>query len=63
MSNPTSWATDATQLAMNAVRQYVPSTTNTADGRGNVWKYSYDLHGYVSPIPSFSLRHKRIGRP
>jgi RHS repeat-associated protein len=50
MSNPTNWATDPTQLAMNAVRQYVPSTTSKTDGRGNVWKYSYDLHGYVTSM-------------
>jgi RHS repeat-associated protein len=50
MSNPTSWATDATQLAMNQVRQYVPSTTSETDGRGNVWKYNYDLRGYVTSV-------------
>jgi YD repeat-containing protein len=50
MSNPTNWATDATQLAMNQVRQYTPSTTSKTDGRGNVWQYSYDLHGYVTSV-------------
>jgi YD repeat-containing protein len=48
MSNPNNWATDQTQLAMNQLRQYLPSTTSKIDGRGNVWRYSYDLHGYVT---------------
>ena len=34
MSNPTNWATNDTALAQNMVRQYVPSTTSKADGRG-----------------------------
>jgi RHS repeat-associated protein len=50
MSNPNNWATDQTQLAMNQLRQYVPFTTSKTDGRGNVWKYSYDLHGYVTSM-------------
>jgi RHS repeat-associated protein len=50
MSNPNNWATDATQLAMNQLRQYLPSTTSKTDGNGNVWKYSYDLHGYVTSM-------------
>jgi RHS repeat-associated protein len=48
MSNPTNWATDPTQLAMNQLRQYTPSTTSKTDGNGNVWKYGYDLHGYIT---------------
>src|SRR5262249_41045719 len=50
MSNPSNWATDPTQLAINAVRQYVPSITSKTDGRGNVWKYTYDLHGYITAL-------------
>lgn len=48
LSNPNNWATDATQLAMNQLRVYLPSTTSNTDGRGNVWKYQYDANGYLS---------------
>ena len=48
LSNPNGWATDATQLAMNQLRVYLPSTTTNTDGRGNVWKYEYDSNGYLS---------------
>jgi RHS repeat-associated protein len=48
MANPNNWATDQTQLALNQVRQYLPSTTSKTDGNGNVWKYSYDQRGYVT---------------
>jgi RHS repeat-associated protein len=50
LSNPTNWATDPTQLAMNQLRVYVPSTTSKTDGNGNVWKYGYDLHGYITSM-------------
>ena len=46
LTNTSNWATDPTQLAMNLMRVYTPSTTSQTDGRGNVWKYSYDSHGY-----------------
>ncbi len=48
LSNPNNWATDATQLAMNQLRVYLPSTTSNTDGRGNVWKYQYDSNGYLT---------------
>jgi RHS repeat-associated protein len=48
LSNPGEWATDATQLAMNQLRVYVPSTTTNTDGRGNAWKYIYDSNGYLT---------------
>ena len=48
LSNPNNWATDATQLAMNQLRVYVPSTTSNTDGRGNVWNYQYDSNGYLT---------------
>jgi RHS repeat-associated protein len=48
LSNPNNWATDATQLAMNQLRVYIPSTTSNSDGRGDVWKYQYDSNGYLS---------------
>src|SRR5262249_23054060 len=35
LSNPGNWATDATQLAMNQLRVYIPSITSKTDGRGN----------------------------
>ena len=50
LSNPSNWATDATQLAMNLMRMYVPSTTTRVDGRGHTWTYSYDDHGYPTSI-------------
>ena len=46
LSNPSNWATDAMQLAMNLMRMYLPSTTTRVDGRGNSWTYTYDKHGY-----------------
>lgn len=48
LSNPGNWATDDTALALNMVRQYLPGTTTRTDGRGNVWTYDYELHGYVT---------------
>jgi YD repeat-containing protein len=48
LSNPNNWATDSTQLAMNQLRVYVPSTTTNTDGRGNAWKYQYDSNGYLT---------------
>jgi RHS repeat-associated protein len=48
LSNPSNWSTDPTQLAMNQLRVYNPSTTTNTDGRGNVWKYTYDSNGYLT---------------
>ena len=50
LSNLVNWATDATQLAMNLMRMYLPSTTTRTDGRGHTWNYSYDAHGYPTSI-------------
>ncbi len=50
LSNLVNWATDATQLALNLMRMYVPSTTSRVDGRGRLWTYSYDNHGYPTSI-------------
>jgi RHS repeat-associated protein len=48
LSNPLNWATDATTLAAVQMREYLPSTTTETDGRGNLWKYEYDKHGYLT---------------
>ena len=45
LTNPSNWATDPTQLALNYTRVYIPSTTSKTDGRGNVWQYTYDSNG------------------
>ena len=50
LTNPLNWATDPNQLAMNLMRVYLPSTTSQTDGRGNVWQYQYDSHGYPTTI-------------
>lgn len=50
LTNLVNWATDATQLAMNLMRMYIPSTTTRTDGRGNTWTYNYDAHGYPTSI-------------
>lgn len=50
LSNTSNWTTDSTQLAMNLMRMYAPSTTTRVDGRGNSWTYSYDAHGYPTSI-------------
>jgi RHS repeat-associated protein len=47
LSNPSNWATDPTQAALNYMRVYIPSTTSKTDGRGNVWQYAYDSNGQV----------------
>jgi RHS repeat-associated protein len=47
LTNSSHWATDAVQLALNYMRSYVPSTTRKTDGRGNVWRYTYDVNGHV----------------
>jgi RHS repeat-associated protein len=49
-TNPSNWATDPTQLALNRMRVYVPSTTSRTDGRGNLWTYTYDNHGFPTSI-------------
>ena len=48
LSNPSSWATNATQLALYVLRVFTPSTTTNTDGRGNTWKYQYDANGYLT---------------
>jgi len=50
LSNTSNWAIDATQLAMNLMRVYMPSTTTQLDGLGHAWTYSYDSHGYPTSI-------------
>jgi RHS repeat-associated protein len=50
LSNPNNWATDDTQLALNLLRVYIPSTTSKTDGRGNIWKYDYDSNGCITGI-------------
>jgi RHS repeat-associated protein len=47
LSNPTSWATNSTQLALFQMRVYTPSTVTSIDGRGNLWQYQYDANGYL----------------
>jgi YD repeat-containing protein len=47
LSNPGSWATNATLLAEYQLRVYTPATTTDTDGRGNIWKYQYDTNGYL----------------
>jgi RHS repeat-associated protein len=48
LANPNNWATDDTVLAQTQTRQYLPGTVTKTDGRGNAWKYQYDLHGYIA---------------
>jgi RHS repeat-associated protein len=48
LSNPNNWATNSTQLALNQLRVYTPSTTTNTDGRGSSWQYQYDANGYVT---------------
>ncbi len=50
LANPAGWGTYPTDLAMEQERVYVPSTTSETDGRGNVWKYQYDSHGYPTSV-------------
>src|SRR5262249_46150455 len=48
LTNPNHWATDPNALARDLQREYVPSTTSETDGRGNLWRYDYDKHGYLT---------------
>jgi RHS repeat-associated protein len=50
LTNPLNWATDPMELSKNLMRVYMPTTTSQTDGRGNVWKYQYDSHGYPLTI-------------
>ncbi len=46
--NSNNWGTNSTQLALNQLRVYTPSTSSNTDGRGNVWQYQYDANGYIT---------------
>jgi|GEM_PF-1592447 len=48
LTNPNNWAVNQTNLTYSLRRQYVPSTTTSTDGNGNLWQYSYDINGYVT---------------
>ena len=48
LANPTNWAVNQTNLTFSLRRQYVPGTTTSTDGRGNLWQYSYDTNGYIT---------------
>ncbi|MDQ2694654.1 MAG: DUF6531 domain-containing protein, partial [Pseudomonadota bacterium] len=50
LSNPGNWATNGTVLARDLLREYVPATTSKRDGRGNLWRYQYDIHGYLTRV-------------
>jgi RHS repeat-associated protein len=48
LGNSNNWAVNQTNLTYSLERQYVPSTTTSTDGNGNVWRYSYDTNGYIT---------------
>jgi len=50
LANPNNWAIDRTALARNLMYEYIPSTTSKTDGRGNIWQYEYDKHGYLTKV-------------
>jgi RHS repeat-associated protein len=50
LSNPLRWAIDRARLREDLLVEYVPTTTSRLDGRGNVWTYAYDKHGYLTLI-------------
>jgi RHS repeat-associated protein len=47
LSNPSSWGTNAVDLALYLQRVYTAATTTNTDGRGNAWKYQYDTNAYL----------------
>jgi RHS repeat-associated protein len=47
MTDSTEWAVNQTNLTYSLQRHYVPSTTMSTDGNGNLWQYSYDTNGYI----------------
>jgi RHS repeat-associated protein len=50
LANPANWAVNSTTLAYSLRRQYVPSTTSSMDGNGQVWRYAYDTNGYITQV-------------
>jgi RHS repeat-associated protein len=48
LTNPTNWAVNQTNQTYSLRHQYVPSTTTSTDGNGNLWRYSYDINGYIT---------------
>lgn len=50
LDNPEGWATDFEARERERMREYIPTTTSQTDGRGNVWRYDYDKHGYVTKV-------------
>jgi RHS repeat-associated protein len=59
LSNPGSWATNSSQLALFQLRVYTPATTTNTDGLGRLWQYQYDSNGYVTQgiNPDGSVTH------
>jgi RHS repeat-associated protein len=50
LANPAHWAVNPTTLAFSLRRQYIPGTTTSTDGNGNLWQYSYDTNGYITQV-------------
>lgn len=50
LSNPNNWAVNTSTVLTQTLRLYIPGTTTRTDGRGNVWRYDYEEHGYITKI-------------
>jgi RHS repeat-associated protein len=48
MTNPANWAVNQTNQTYSLRHQYIPSTTTSMDGNGNLWRYAYDTNGYIT---------------
>ena len=48
LSNPENWGVNETNQTYSLRHQYVPSTTTSTDGNGNLWQYAYDTNGYIT---------------
>jgi len=48
VTNSANWSVNQNALSLYLRRQYVPSTTTSTDGRGNILRYQYDTNGYIT---------------
>ncbi len=50
LTNPNGWALEQRAAVEDLRRRYLPSTVRKIDGRGNIWQYDYERHGYVTRV-------------
>lgn len=50
LDNPDDWAVNQTNLTYSLERTYVPSTTTSTDGNGNIYQYTYNTNGDLTQV-------------